>query len=443
MDLLADLEARGLIQDSTDREALRQRLAHGPIRMYVGFDPTADSLHVGNLVGQIAMRRFQLAGHKPFPLAGGATGMVGDPGGRSEERNLLDRETLAHNVSCIQAQLSNILDFSVGPAQATLVNNADWTEPMGVIDFLRDVGKHMTVNQMMAKDSIRSRLEGEHGISFTEFSYMLLQANDYRHLFARHGVELQMGGSDQWGNILAGVDMVRRRDAAAVHAATWPLITKADGTKFGKSTGGGGVWLSAERTSPYQFRQFWVQADDGDIHGYLLKYSLRPVAQIQELFEAHEVDPGKRLAQRALARELTEMLHGAAAADAADAAAEVLFGGDPLLASAAALEAVARETGEVVGTPDLLDDPVALIVASGLEASNGAAKRQMAQSGIRVNGHTLSSETRFGVSDLLHGRFLLVRRGRNYRVVSFFANGVARAARTGIEFPSPRRSPSG
>ena len=251
---------------------------------------------------------------------------------------------------------------------------------------------------------------------------MLLQANDYRHLYTEHGVELQMGGSDQWGNILAGVDMVRRRDGAAVHAGTWPLITKADGTKFGKSTGGGGVWLSAERTSPYQFRQFWMQAEDADIGPLMLKYSLRPISEIGELVEAHMADPGKRLAQRELARELTEMLHGRAAADAADAAADVLFGGDPLQASALALAAVARETGSVVGTPGLLVDPVALVIATGLEASNGAVKRQMAQSGIRVNGHTVSPETRFELSDLLHGHFLLVRKGRNYRVVSFFAD---------------------
>ncbi len=423
MDLLADLEARGLIHDSTDRDALRSRLDDGPIKMYVGFDPTADSLHIGNLVGQMTMRRFQLAGHQPYPLAGGATGMVGDPGGRSEERNLLDRDTLAHNVECIKAQLSNILDFSPGPTQAVLVNNADWTEPMGVLDFLRDVGKHITVNQMMAKESIKARLESDNGISFTEFSYMLLQANDYRHLHAAHGVELQMGGSDQWGNILAGVDMTRRRDGAAVHAATWPLITKADGTKFGKSTGGGGVWLSPQRTSAYQFRQFWIQADDADIGNYLLKYSLLSVDEIGELVAAHTADPGKRAAQRTLARELTELLHGLQAADAADEAAVVLFGGDPRQVSPQALDAVVREVGLTELAHNMLGDPVAILVACGLASSNGDAKRTLAQNGVTVNGRPIDSSAPLGIDDLLVGRYLLLRKGKsNYRAVTFLAD---------------------
>jgi tyrosyl-tRNA synthetase len=409
MDLLADLEARGLIHDSTDRDALRQRLADGPIRMYVGFDPTADSLHIGNLVGQILMRRFQLAGHQPFPLAGGATGMVGDPGGRSAERNLLDRETLATNVEKIKQQLSMLLDFSPGPNEAVLVNNADWTEPMGVLDFLRDVGKLMTVNQMMAKESVRSRLDSEHGISFTEFSYMLLQGNDYRHLYANHGVELQMGGSDQWGNILTGVDMIRRRDGASVHAATWPLITKSDGTKFGKSAGGA-VWLSASRTSPYQFRQFWMQSDDADIAGYLLKYSMRSVDEIHALMSAHEVDPGRRAAQRALADELTELLHGRAAADAAAAAAMVLFGGDPTLASRDALAVVAAEVPSGPLHDAWLADPIALLTGTGLASSNGEARRLLEQNSVRVNDVRLTRET--VIENLLHDRFLLIRKGK-------------------------------
>ena len=225
MDLFAELEARGLVQDSTDREALAARLASGPIGVYVGFDPTADSLHVGHLLGQLTLRRLQLAGHRPFPLAGGATGMVGDPGGRSEERNLLDRETLDHNIAAIKVQLERLLDFEPGPLQATLVDNADWTAPIGVLDFLRDVGKHMTVNQMVAKDSVRHRMESEHGISYTEFSYMLLQANDFRYLCEHHDVELQMGGSDQWGNITTGIDLIRRTLGRTAHGLTWPLLT--------------------------------------------------------------------------------------------------------------------------------------------------------------------------------------------------------------------------
>ena len=263
MDLFAELEARGLVQDSTDREALAARLASGPIGVYVGFDPTADSLHVGHLLGQLTLRRLQLAGHRPFPLAGGATGMVGDPGGRSEERNLLDRETLDHNIAAIKVQLERLLDFEPGPLQATLVDNADWTAPIGVLDFLRDVGKHMTVNQMVAKDSVRHRMESEHGISYTEFSYMLLQANDFRYLCEHHDVELQMGGSDQWGNITTGIDLIRRTLGRTAHGLTWPLLTLPGGAKMGK-TAGGAVWLDPDKTSPYQFRQFWVQAaDDG------------------------------------------------------------------------------------------------------------------------------------------------------------------------------------
>src|SRR5512141_297222 len=254
MDLLADLAARGLIHDTTDRANLQSRLAAGPLSLYVGFDPTADSLHVGHLVGQLYLRRFQLAGHRPFPLAGGATGMVGDPGGRSEERNLLDDDTLRHNVECIKQQLTKLLDFEPGPFQATLVNNADWTHQITMLEFLRDVGKHFTVNQMMAKESVRSRIDSEYGISYTEFSYMLLQANDFRHLYEHHDVELQAGASDQWGNIVAGVELIRRKLGSQAFAMTHPLMTKSDGAKFGKSVGGA-VWLDPARTSPYQLRQ--------------------------------------------------------------------------------------------------------------------------------------------------------------------------------------------
>jgi tyrosyl-tRNA synthetase len=279
MDLLAELDARGLLHGSTDREALAQRLATGPIGLYIGFDPTADSLHVGHLVGQLFLRRFQLAGHRPFPLAGGFTGMVGDPSGRSDERNLLDPETLRHNVARIEHQLRRLLDFEPGPLQATLVNNADWTESITVLDFLRDAGKYATINQMLAKDSVRSRLEAGDGMSFTEFSYSLLQANDYRHLYEQHGVELQAGGSDQWGNIVAGVDLIRRRLGAAVHGLTHPLITDPSGAKFGKSVGGA-VWLDPARTSPYEFWQFWIQTDDEMVAMYLRMLSLRQLSDV-------------------------------------------------------------------------------------------------------------------------------------------------------------------
>ena len=309
MDLLADLQARGLVHDSTDSSALADRLASGPIGVYVGFDPTADSLHVGHLMGQLGLRRFQMAGHRPFPLAGGATGVVGDPGGRSEERNLLDRQTLERNLAGIKPQLERLLDFESGTNAATLVDNATWTANVPLLDFLRDVGKHVTVNQMIAKESVRSRLDGEHGISFTEFSYMLLQANDFRHLHDDHGVELQMGGSDQWGNITAGIDLIRRTSGATAHGLTWPLLLRSDGQKFGKSSGNA-VWLSPERTSPYQFRQYWVQTDDADIAERLLRFSMRPVDEIEAIVAQHATAPELRLAQRQLAHELTELVHG-------------------------------------------------------------------------------------------------------------------------------------
>ncbi|MCX6526519.1 MAG: tyrosine--tRNA ligase, partial [Actinobacteria bacterium] len=310
--LIADLQTRGLIHDSTDATALEARLDSSPMGVYVGFDPTADSLHVGHLLGQITLRRFQLAGHRPFSLAGGATGMVGDPSGRSDERNLLDGDVLRHNVSRITSQLEKLLDFSKGETQATLVNNADWTEPMSALDFLRDVGKHITVNQMMAKESVKNRLQSENGLSYTEFSYMLLQANDFRHLCATHNVEMQMGGSDQWGNITAGIDLIRKTLSRQAFGATWPLVTKSDGTKFGK-TADGAVWLDSARTTPYQFRQFWMQTTDDDAAKFLLWFSLSSSEEIRACVATHLNAPEKRHAQRALADEMTSLVHGATA----------------------------------------------------------------------------------------------------------------------------------
>lgn len=411
MDLIDDLAARGLIHDSTDRQALKDRLAAGPIGVYVGFDPTADSLHVGHLLGQLGLRRFQLAGHRPFPLAGGATGMIGDPSGKSEERNLLTRDELRHNVECIKRQLERILDFGSGPSAATLVDNADWTAATTVLDFLRDVGKHITVNQMMAKDSVRSRLSGEVGISFTEFSYMLLQANDFRHLHAAHGVELQMGGSDQWGNITAGIDLTRKTSGATVHGLTWPLLLKSDGTKFGK-TAGGSVWLDPERTSPYQFRQFWIQTPDDVVVDHLLRFSTTPLADIHELAARHAEAPHLRLAQRALAHELTELVHGVDAARAADEAADVLFGADPRSASAAAFDVVAAEIPSSVVSTSGLDDVVGLLVSCGLASSKGDARRTLEARGFRCNGQTLDPLSDLSGVERLHDRHLLLQRGK-------------------------------
>lgn len=416
MDLLADLDARGLLHDSTDRAALAARLAEGPIGVYVGFDPTADSLHAGHLMGQVTLRRFQLAGHKPYPLAGGATGMVGDPGGRSEERNLLDRETLRHNVACIKRQLERILDFD-GPNAATLVDNADWTEPMTALEFLRDVGKHITVNQMLAKESVRARIESESGISFTEFSYMLLQANDFRHLREHHDVEMQMGGSDQWGNITAGIDLIRRRLGSPAYGMTWPLIARSDGQKMGKSVGGA-LWLDPDKTSPYQFHQYWMQTADDDVERFLLQLTFRSVADIRALGAEHREAPERRAAQRALADDVTTIVHGDVAARAAGEAADVLFGGDPLAASSEALVTLAGEVPSSRRSKDELTDAVGLLMAIGLATSKSDARRTLEQSGVRANGQVLAPDQGLDTIALLHGRYLLLRKGkRNHHLV--------------------------
>ena len=408
--LLNDLDARGLIHDSTDRAALIERLNQGSIGVYVGFDPTADSLHAGNLLGQVMLRRFQLAGHRPVVLAGGATGMVGDPGGRSEERNLLDRATLNHNVACVKKQLEKILDFD-GPVAARMVDNATWTEPMGTLEFLRDVGKHFTVNQMVAKESVRARMESENGISFTEFSYMLLQANDFRHLCEFENVEMQMGGSDQWGNITAGTDLIRRRLTKSGYGLTWPLLTRSDGQKMGKSVHGA-LWLDPEKTSPYEFRQYWVQLPDEDVERFLLQLTLRSVDDIASLMDEHRTAPEKRLAQRALATDVTTLVHGVAAEQAAAEAAQVLFGGDPTTASAEALAVVAREVPSSEVTRQQLGDQIAVLVQSGLVASNGEARRTLTQKGFKANGQTLEEAKSLLEVDLLHGRYILLRKGK-------------------------------
>jgi tyrosyl-tRNA synthetase len=429
MDLLDELAARGLIHDTTDRAALAARLASGPIGLYIGFDPTADSLHVGHLVGQLFMRRFQLAGHRPFPLAGGATGMIGDPTGRSDERNLLDIETLRHNVERIKQQLTRLLDFDPGPAQATLVNNADWTERIDLMTFLRDVGRFATVNQMLARDSVRTRLEGEGGLSYTEFSYALLQANDFRHLYEHHQVELQAGASDQWGNIVAGVDLIRRRLGVQAFAMTHPLITKADGTKFGKS-GSGTVWLDPQRTSPFQFRQFWVQSDDATVGTYLKMLSMRALVDIEAVLAEHALAPEKRVAQRALADEMTEMVHGATALASARAAADILFGEDPRTASGAPEDAWAVLSAELPTVQ--LAAPVGerrvheLLIGAGLASSTSDVNRLLKQRGVRVNARVVGDDGALAESDVVAGRYILVRKGKRDHVIGVV--GGSRAA---------------
>jgi tyrosyl-tRNA synthetase len=424
MDLIADLEARGLIHDSTDREFLRARVAagaeQGPVGIYYGCDPTADSLHHGNLIGLVMLRRFQLAGHRAIALAGGATGMIGDPGGRSEERNLLDDATLDHNVAAIKEQISRIIDLD-DPSRGVLVDNRDWTHPLTLLEFLRDVGKHVTVNQMLARESVRQRIESEHGISFTEFTYMLLQANDYLWLHDNLGCEIQIGGSDQWGNIISGVDLIRRKRHTAVHAFAWPLLLAADGSKLGKTTGAR-TWLDPTKTSPYQFRQHWLQIGDDEIRSQLLMFSLRPVGELEELLEAHARAPHERAAQRALAREMTELVHGQAAAQAADEAADVLFGGDPTTASASALEAVAREVPSSRRPVTELENLVDLLVATELATSKGDARRTLDGQGYRANGAPIDPASGLAGIDLLHGRYLLLRRGKkSHHLVDVFS----------------------
>jgi tyrosyl-tRNA synthetase len=419
-DLIADLEARGLIHDSTDREHLRAQVAEGPVGIYYGCDPTADSLHVGNLIGLVMLRRFQDAGHRAIALAGGATGMVGDPSGRSEERNLLDDDTLDHNVACIKEQLGRVVDLS-DPATGLLVDNRDWTQPISVLEFLRDVGKHVTVNQMLARESVKVRINSEHGISFTEFSYMLLQANDYLWLHDNEGCTIQIGGSDQWGNIISGVDLIRRKRQHAVHAFSWPLLTASDGSKLGK-TAGARVWLDAAKTSPYAFRQHWMQTADADVRAQLLTFSLRSVDEIERIVAEHADAPQTRLGQRTLANDMVTLVHGAEAASAADEAAGIVFSADPADASGAAFEMLATElqTTQIAATD--LDDAVGVLVATGLASSNGDARRTMDQNAYSVNGIKLTANDQLKGQKPLHGKYLLLRRGKkHHRIVEILS----------------------
>ena len=412
MDFLADLERRGLVHDTTDRAALAARLAEGPITLYYGCDPTAPSLHHGNLIGLVMLRRFQNAGHRPLALAGGATGMIGDPGGRSEERNLLDLDTLTANVASIKVQIARILGPE-GPWM--LVDNHTWSREIRLLDFLRDVGKHVTINQMVARDSVKARMAGAHGISYTEFSYMLLQANDYAWLHDHEGCELQIGGSDQWGNILSGVDLIRRQRGEAVHALCWPLLTAADGTKLGKSTGAR-VWLDPSLTSPYAFHQHFLQTDDDDLPRMLAQFTLLLMDDVDALVAAHAEAPGERVGQKALASAVTELVHGPAALAAAEQAAGVLFGSDPREASAEALAVVAAEVPTAALEPgESLDagvDLVPVLVRSGLAGSQGDARRQIEQQGISVNGVKVEAGRLLVKADLVHDRWVLLRKGK-------------------------------
>jgi len=408
--IIDDLHARGLIHDHTDEAALRTRLDEGPIKVYCGFDPTADSLHIGNLVPLLLLRRFQDYGHQPIALAGGATGMVGDPSGRSDERNLLEGDALDHNLAAIKVQLALLLE--IGGA-AELVDNRDWIVEVTVLEFLRDVGKHVTVNTMLAKESIKARLEGEQGLSFTEFAYMLLQANDFVALHERHGCEMQVGGSDQWGNITAGIDMIRRRAGASVHGLTVPLITRSDGGKFGK-TAAGAVWLDAKRTLPYEFHQYFMRTDDRDVERFLLQLTLLSVDRVAEIMAEHDKAPELRFAQGELADEVTGLIHGSGEVRRARLAAGALFGGGDLDGEALeALRGIVPETEVEHSAIEGEESVVDLLVTTGVCSSRGDARRTIDQGGIRVNGTRVESNVHlFSVVD---GRFVLIQRGKKQR----------------------------
>jgi tyrosyl-tRNA synthetase len=406
--LVDDLQWRGLIQDSTSKDELRAALDGPGITFYVGFDPTAASLHVGHLMQVMTARRLQLAGHRPLLLVGGATGQIGDPR-ESSERSLNPPEVVASWVDRIREQLSPFVTYE-GANAAELVNNLDWTGPTSVIEFLRDVGKHFPVNKMLARDVVRNRLET--GISFTEFSYQLLQANDFYQLHVRHGCSLQYGGSDQWGNITAGVDFVRRRGAGPVHAFTTPLVLKSDGTKFGKSEGGA-VWLDPAMTSPYAFYQFWINSDDRDVMQYLRYFSFKSREELEELEKSTVERPQARLAQRALAEEITTLVHGADEAAQAVTASQALFGRGSLESlSAATLRSALGEAGLHAVRGEL--PPLAtLLKDAGLVASANEARRTIAEGGAYLNNERITDgEAVPPASALLHGRFLVLRRGK-------------------------------
>ncbi len=377
--VIDDLDARGLIAHSTDLDALRDEMSAGPITYYVGFDPTAPSLHVGNLLQLLTARRLQLAGHRPLILVGGSTGLIGDPK-QSGERVMNSKETVAEWVERIRGQVSRFVSLE-GDNGAVLVNNLDWTQSLSTVDFLRDIGKHFPVNRMLARDVVASRLES--GISYTEFSYVLLQAMDYLELHRRHGCALQTGGSDQWGNITAGVELVRRADGDRVHALATPLITKADGTKFGK-TESGTIWLDPALMSPYAFYQSWIQAEDVKVGEYLKQFTFLPVEEVDRVMAEHAERPGARAAQRLLASELTTLVHGEDETRAAELASQALFGRAELTdLPASTLEAALREAGgvELGEAPTVVD----ALVAAGLADSKSAARRAVAEGGAYVN----------------------------------------------------------
>ena len=408
---LDDLRWRGLIAQTTDEKELATALEK-PITLYIGFDPTAPSIHVGNLVVLLVLRRFQLAGHHPIALVGGATGLVGDPSGRNEERSLNSSEIVEQWVNRIKLQVSSVLDFKVASNPAVVVNNLDWTSPLSAIEFLRDIGKHFSVNQMLSKDSVANRLEG--GISYTEFSYQVLQAFDFLELYRRNKCTIQLGGSDQWGNIVAGLDLIRRVEGGSGHAFTVPLLTKADGTKFGK-TAGGSVWLDPEMTSPYAFFQYWLNSDDKDVINFLKVFSFKSRQEIEEIEKEHNENPGARSAHRALARELTSLIHGDETSTRVEEAAKALFGqGDLTTLDEETLASALSELPRVqISASDEIPTWVDLLAAAGVVDSKSAARRIVKEGGAYLNNEKISGEDfRLEKIHFLCGKYAVLRKGK-------------------------------
>ena len=410
--LLEDLEWRGLIAQSTDRKELETALSK-PISLYLGVDPTAPSMHLGNLVVFLVLRRFQLAGHRPIALVGGATGLVGDPSGKNDERTLNEEKLVADWVSKIRKQVEKILDFKDKSVGAKLVNNLDWTKSVSALELLRDIGKHFSVNQMLAKDSVATRLSTT-GISYTEFSYKVLQAYDYLELYRRDQCKLQIGGSDQWGNIVAGLDLIRKVEGGSAHALTVPLLAKSDGSKFGK-TASGAIWLDESMTSAYEFFQFWLNSDDADLPKLLKVFSMKDRAEIERLIETVKVNPGAREAHRELAREMTAMIHGQQMAKSVEEAAKALFGQGEI--ADLDLKTLDSALSQLPKTTIRKGDPypswVDLLAATGVVDSKSAARRIVKEGGGYLNNKKVESEDFTpSKSDLLHGKYLLLRKGK-------------------------------
>ena len=419
MNLFDELKLRGLVHDHTDQAEMMSALRKGGLSLYCGFDPTADSLHIGNLVPITGLMRFQRAGHRPIALIGGGTGMIGDPSGKSEERNLLSTEILEHNLKGIRAQFERFLDFDAGSNSARMVNNAEWLNEVRLIDFFRDVGKHFSIGYMMAKESVKSRI-AEAGISYTEFSYMALQAYDFLHLFEKENCTLQIGGSDQWGNITAGIELIRRVHGKPAWGMTFPLITTSDGRKFGK-TEEGNIWLDPRRTSPYRFSQYWIQTDDRDVGRFLRYFTFLPIEEIDEIEKEHLKSPEKRAGQRRLSQELTTLVHGSAAARSVDRAAKILFGAQLDGIEKTDLLSAAEEMPKTLqsGAPPF--QLIEILLETGLSKSKSMARKELNGGGIYVNNRRITSEKSvLSDDDLLFGQYILLRKGKkNYHLLEF------------------------